>query len=429
MTEPSPPSARSTWVTTIIVSALALAAFAYRDSLVRWFAGTPNTPPAHEHAASGSGAPNPTHHYTCSMHPSVNQTTPGKCPICGMDLTPVTQAQQVEAIVTIPTGRRQLIGVRTSAVTEGPMAQSLRAVGRLAYDESKVTEISLKVRGWIVKLHVANTGQRVQRGEPLFTLYSPDLLSAQQDFLLATREPPAALAGMRNAALAQSARQRLRLLDVSEAQIDEIARRGQPLEHITFTARDSGFVIEKDVVEGAAVEPGTRLYRIASLDKVWIEADIYEADFARVRVGQQASVTLDYLPGRTYEARVGYVYPYLNAEARTGRVRLELANRKLELRPGMYANVSLHADLGSKLQVPTSAIVYTGPRRLVFVDLGEGRFEPREVQVGAEADGMYEVLSGLTAGEQVATSGVFLIAAEARIRTATTYWDTHAGAH
>jgi Cu(I)/Ag(I) efflux system membrane fusion protein len=210
---------------------------------------------------------------------------------------------------------------------------------------------------------------------------------------------------------------------MSDAQIDEIAQRGQPLENVAFSARESGFVIEKDVVEGATVEPGMRLYRIASLDKIWIEADVYEADFTRVRVGQKASVTLDYLPGKTYEARVAYVYPYLNAETRTGRVRLELVNRKFELRPGMYANVQLDSDLGPRLQIPASAIVYTGPRRLVFVDLGDGRFRPQEVKVGAQSNGMSEVLSGLKAGEQVAVSGVFLIAAEARISTAGQYWE------
>lgn len=375
-------------------------------------------------------ASNGVDHYTCSMHPSVHQHTPGKCPICGMDLVPVTKEQQRLGVVTIPPARQQLIGVRTSPVVQAKMVQSLRAVGRLAYDESKLTDVNLKVRGWIVKLFVTNTGQRVERGQPLFTLYSPELYNAQQDFLLATRSSVGGVADGQghNSGFAQAARQRLRLLDLSDAQIDEIAQRNQPLENVPFTARESGFVIEKDVVEGASVEPGMRLYRIASLDKVWIEADVYEADFARVRVGQQASVTLEYLPGRSYQARVAYVYPYLNAEARTGRVRLELINRKLELRPGMYANVQLQSDLGTKLQVPASAIVYTGPRRLVFVDLGEGRFRPQEVTVGAESQGMYEVISGLQAGDVVARSGVFLIAAEARISTAAKYWEsTEAG--
>jgi Cu(I)/Ag(I) efflux system membrane fusion protein len=438
---------RSKIVTGVILAALAVTLLVFREPLISWFSGQPLDAASRaaqsteasrlptSKASSGNTASDlaadEIDHYTCPMHTSVHQNKPGKCPICGMTLVPVTKEQQRQGVVAIPPARQQLIGVRTQKVMESKMVQSLRAVGRLAYDESKLTDVNLKLRGWIVKLMVTNTGQRVQKGQTLFTLYSPELYNAQQDFLLAMRGQATAAASFgpsRGDGLAKAARQRLRLLDLSDAQIDEIAQRGQPLENVAFTARESGFVIEKNVVEGASVEPGMRLYRIASLNKVWIEADIYEADFARVRVGQKASVTLDYLPGRTYEASVTYVYPYLNPEARTGRVRLELANKNLELRPGMYASVQLRTDLGSRLQVPSSAIVYTGPRRLVFVDLGEGRFRPQEVEVGAEADGMHEVLSGLHAGDVVAISGVFLIAAEARISTAAKYWDsTEAG--
>lgn len=393
----------------VIVAAL----FVFRAPVLRWFGFGPAEAPA------ADGGDDTVDHYTCSMHPSVHQHIPGTCPICGMALIPVKKEQQQQGAVTIPLARQQLIGVRTSPVIEADMVQSLRALGRLAYDESTLSDVSLKVRGWIVKLLVNNTGQHVQKGQTLFTLYSPELYSAQQDFILASRGQSAG----RAMDLTQAARQRLRLLDLSDSQIDEIARRGQPLEQIPFNARDSGFVVEKDVVEGAAVEPGMRLYRIASLAKVWIEADVFEADLARVSVGEKASVTLDYVPGKTYEARVAYVYPSVNPETRTGRVRLELANRSLELRPGMYANVQLTSNLGPRLQVPAAAIVYTGPRRLVFVDLGEGRFRPQEISIGAQAGDMVEVLSGLHAGDVVAVSGVFLIAAEARITTAAPYWE------
>lgn len=368
-------------------------------------------------------------HYTCSMHPSVNQPGPGTCPICGMNLIPVTKEQQQQGVVTIDEARRQLIGVRTAPVVEGPMRLRFRAVGLVAYDESSLADVSLKVRGWITKLYVNETGQRVARGQPLFLLYSPELFNAEQDFLLATRGATATAMrteqpdGGRVEALGTAARERLRLLGLDDAQIDDLAKKGAPSESVAFHAPASGFVIEKNVVEGASVEVGTRLYRIAALNKVWIEADVYEADLAHVRVGQHAAVTLDYLPGRSYDAKVAYVYPYLDAKARTGRVRIELANKGLDLRPGMFANVVLAEDLGRRVQVPASAVVYTGPRRLVFVDLGQGRFRPQEVHVGSESDGMYEVLEGLCAGDVVATSGVFLIAAEARIRTASKYWE------
>ena len=343
-------------------------------------------------APAASAASGEIEHYTCSMHPSVHQNGPGKCPICGMDLIPVTKAQQEQGVVTIDEARRQLIGVRTAPVVLAPMRSSFRAVGHVTYDESALTDVNLRVRGWITTLQVDRTGQRVARGQTLFTLYSPELYNAQQDFLLATNGAAGSASpdgGSRVEGLGRAARQRLRLL-------------------------------------GMSVEPGARLYRIAALGKVWIEADVYEADLANVRVGQRADVTLDYLPGRSYEAKIAYVYPYVDPKARTGRVRIEIGNKDLDLRPGMYASVELGADTGKRVQVPSAAVVYTGPRRLVFIDLGEGRFKPQEIQVGTEANGMYEVLAGLQPGDLVATSGVFLIAAEARISTAAKYWESSA---
>ncbi len=380
-----------------------------------------------------SSTPGEIDHYTCSMHPSVNQHSPGKCPICGMDTIAVTKEQQEQGVVMIDAVRRQLIGVRTGQVIEGPMKQTFRAVGVVAYDEAALADVNLKVRGWITKLFVNKTGERVTKGQTLFLMYSPELYNAEQDFLLATRGAPASTslgtsdssdAGpSRIDGLARAARQRLHLLGLADSEIDAVAKSGAPHESVPIAAPASGFVIEKNVVEGALIDPGMRLYRIAALNKVWVEADVYEGDFANVRVGQTAVVTLDYLPDQKYDARVAYVYPYLDTKTRTGRVRIELANKDLELHPGMYANVELTTDLGRRTQVPAAAVVYTGPRRLVFVDLGEGRFLPKEVKLGTEADGMVEVLSGLAAGDVVATSGVFLIAAEARISTAAKYWD------
>ena len=265
-------------------------------------------------------------------------------------------------------------------------------------------------------------------------MYSPEIYNAEQDYLLATRGAsvsPTVGSGEASDAgpnrvegLARAARQKLHLLGVGESAIDDLAKRGMPHESVPMAAPASGFVTEKNVVDGASVDPGMRLYRIAAINKVWVEAEVYEADFTHVHVGQAAAVTLDYLPGQEYDARVAYVYPYLDAKTRTGRVRIELGNKRLDLRPGMYANVALTRDLGRKIQVPVAAVVYTGPRRLVFVDLGDGRFLPKEVTLGAEANGKYEVLSGLVPGEVVATSGTFLIAAEARISTAAKYWES-----
>jgi Cu(I)/Ag(I) efflux system membrane fusion protein len=388
-------------------------------------------------AEAGAGAGNPVppssisgiDHYTCSMHPSVKQSEPGTCPVCGMNLVPVTKQQQEQGVVMIDDTRRQLIGVRTEPVVRGPMRQTFRAVGHVAYDESTLADVTLKVHGWITKLYVNATGQRVARGQTLFTMYSPELYNAEQDFLLATgpsADPAAASdsGSARGEAFRRASRQRLHLLGLTDAQIDSIRASGKPSEDLAIPSPASGFVIEKNVVEGASVDAGMRLYRVAALNKVWVEADVFETDLARVRAGDSATVTLDYLPGHSYSAKVATLYPSLDPTTRTGRVRLELANKGLELLPGMYANVELESDLGERVQVPSAAVVYTGPRRLVFVDLGGGRFKPTEVQVGAQSDGRYEVLSGLSAGDQVATSGVFLIAAEARISTASKYWDS-----
>jgi Cu(I)/Ag(I) efflux system membrane fusion protein len=406
-------------------AALVIAAVVFRSELVAWFSGERAASAPVAGAADSHGDID---HYTCPMHPSVKQAGPGKCPLCGMTLVPVTKAQQAEGVVVIDQARRQLIGVRTDSVKEGPLRRSLRAVGRVTVDESSLTDVTLKVPGFISKLFVSQTGQRVQAGQPLFELFSPELFGAQQDFLLASQAgatgpgAPGTPAG-RVELLARAGRQRLQLLGLTDAQIDALEKSGTPSQNLTFPSPASGFVLEKDVVQGARVEAGMRLYRIAKLDRVWVEADVYEADLPYVRVGQSASVSLDYLPGRAYEAKVSYVYPLLDPAARTGRVRVELANKKFELRPGMYASVTLATDAEPRLQVPTTAVVYTGPRRLVFVELGEGRFRPQEVRIGTEADGMYEVLEGLAPGDRVATSGVFLIAAEARISTAAKYWE------
>ncbi|HEX8441708.1 efflux RND transporter periplasmic adaptor subunit [Archangium sp.] len=378
-----------------------------------------------EAAAKPAPVPGEVAHYTCPMHPSVKQKEAGKCPICGMDLTPVTREELESGVVLIDSLRRQRIGVKTAPVKVGPMDLSVRALGRVTYDETALVDVTLKLDGFIHKLHVDATGQPVKRGEALFTLYSPELYAAQQEYLLALRSQVAAKdsgAPERADSLVHASRKRLELWGLTQAQLDGIARRGEPIENLPFLAPASGYVLEKTVVEGAAVRAGDRLYRIAPLDKVWVEADVYEADLPRVKVGQEVEVTLPYLPGKTFKGRVGYLYPTLQASTRTGRLRVELRNPALELKPDMYAEVKLKVEGGARLQVPESAVLYTGPRRLVFVDLGEGRMAPREVKLGVHAGEAYEVLEGLKAGEVVVTSGNFLVAAESRIRSAADHW-------
>lgn len=364
-------------------------------------------------------------HYTCSMHPSVEQEAPGTCPICSMGLVPVTREELETGVIRVDAERRQEIGVRTSTVEVRPVTVTVRAVATVTYDETRFTEVTLKNRGWIERLLVEETGQPVRRGQPLFTFYSPELLAAQEELLavLASREAARQSgAPTRSDYLVEAARRRLSLWDLSSEQIDEIARTGQAIRDLPVFSPASGHVVEKNVVEGAAVRPGETLYRIANLDALWLEAELYEAELPLVEVGQEAEVSFPYLPGRSFRGRVAFVYPYLDRASRTGRVRIELPNAKLELKPDMYADVTLEASRGERTVVPEEAVIYAGPRRLVFLDLGEGRLEPRTVEIGVKSGDVYEVLSGLEPGDVVVTSGNFLVAAESRLKSATEKW-------
>ncbi len=230
-------------------------------------------------------------------------------------------------------------------------------------------------------------------------------------------------AGGESSPLARAARQRLRLWGMSDAQIAQLERRGEPMQKVPFLSPASGFVIEKNVVEGAGVEPGARLYRIAPLNRVWIEAELFEHDFPLVARGQRAVISLPMLPGESFHGEVDYVYPSLDPATRTGRARIVLPNLERTLRPEMFADVAIRVDRGERLQVPEEAVVYTGPRRLVFVDVGDERLEPREVKLGLKSNGSFEVLGGLMEGEVVVTSGNFLVAAESRLRGSGQVWD------
>jgi Cu(I)/Ag(I) efflux system membrane fusion protein len=370
-----------------------------------------------EGASSGSGGD--IAYYTCSMHPSVHAHEPGKCPVCSMELHPVTKADEQSGVVELDDARRAAIGVRTEKAVKAPMTVDIKAVGKLTYDESRLHDVVLKVGGYISDLRVTATGQPVTKGEPLFQIYSPDIYAAEQDFLLARQSRDALGKGDD---LVRAAETKLTLLGLTTDQIAQLAKNGQPIEKLAFAAPASGYVIEKDVVDGAAVKAGDRIFRIAALDKIWVEADVFEPDLARIANGQTASIALSYVPGKTFDGKVTFIYPYLDPGTRTGRVRIELPNTGLELKPDMYADVMFHLDLGSRLQIPSSAILYAGPRKVVLVDLGGGKIAPREVQIGAQSGDRAEVVSGLTEGDAVVTSGNFLIAAESRIRASGTFW-------
>lgn len=371
-------------------------------------------------------------YWTCAMHPSVRQDGPGECPICSMTLLPVTREDASSGILRIDEARQRRIGVRTGRATIRPMQLSIRAVGRTTYDEAKVRDVTLKLAGWIEKLYVNQTGQPVRRGQPMLSIYSPELYAAQQEYLLAIRSRHAAQhtgAPDRADYLVRAARERLRLWDLSAAQIDQIERTQKPVEHMPILSPVSGYVVEKNVFEGAAVVPGQMLFRVADLSTIWVEADVYEADLGAVRVGQRAKVTMSYMPGRELEGTISYVYPWLDPSTRTGKVRIELPNPNHELKPEMYANVHLVSDRGMQLMVPESSVIQTGPRQLVFVDLGDGRFEPRPIRAGGRSDGWIEVLEGLREGDRVVTAANFMISSESRIRSAEQSWSGEGGDH
>jgi membrane fusion protein, copper/silver efflux system len=364
-------------------------------------------------------------YYTCPMHPSIRSQTPGQCPICGMTLVAVTQEELRTGTITLTAERRQEIGVRTAPAERKPIHKTLRAVGRVAYDETRLAEVSTKIGGWIGRLYADATGMKVNRGSPLFTIYSPELYSAQEEYLTALRSQAAARqspAPDRADYLVEAARNRLRLLDVSEKQLEQIAAAGKPIKDLPFLSPVTGYVIEKNVVAGASIEPKAVLFRIANLDRIWIEAEFYSSELELVKLGAMAIITFPYLPGQQIAGAVSYVYPYLDPTSRTGRVRIELKNPGLELKPDMYANVELSVDLGERLVVPKTAVLPAGDRTFVFLDLGEGRLRPQRVQTGVEADENVEIVSGLNPGDSIVTSGNFLIAAESRLKTALEQW-------
>jgi membrane fusion protein, copper/silver efflux system len=328
------------------------------------------------------------------------------------------QAEDIPAnAIMVDSRRRQLIGVKTGEVAYRDLTRTIRAVGRVIYDERRLSDVSLRFNAWIGELYADYVGERVNKGEVLFTAYGPELLSAQREYLEVLRSR----SGQTNG-LTEAARKRLLLLDMTPSQIEELERRGEPLDYVPITAPHSGTVIAKQVVKGTANPAGTTLMRIADLSKVWVEAEVYEGEVPLVEEGMPAVVTLPYLPGRVFKARVDYVYPYLEGMTRTGRVRLTLDNSEGRLKPDMYAEVKLKADLGRRLMVPEEAVLFAGESRIVFEDFGGGRLAPRKVRTGARNEGYIEILEGLEADDKVVTSGNFLIASETRLKTGIEQW-------
>ncbi len=402
--------------------------------------------------------------YTCGMHPQVIQDHPGNCPICGMKLTPIRKqggagvaagerkikfyqstmnpgetspqpgkdsmgmamvpvyeddaAAADLGTIAIDPVTMQDMGIRTGSVTQGPLRRTIRTVGVVDLDESAVADVTTKFKGWAEKLYVNATGQLVMRGDPLFEIYSPELYSAQTEYLLAlasTSQPDAGLD-----ALKTSARLKLKFWDISDEQIAELEKTRTPKKTLRVTAPIDGFVLEKMIVEGQMVDSGMKLYQIADLGLVWVQSQIYEQDLPFIKLGQEATVSLSYLSDRKFRGRVTYIYPTVDEKTRTVKVRMEFHNPGYFLKPGMFASVEVVAELSpSTLLVPDMAVLRSGERNTVFVALDGGKFEPRTVTLGPRAEGnFYQVLSGLEAGERVVTSGQFMLDSESQLREA-----------
>jgi Cu(I)/Ag(I) efflux system membrane fusion protein len=333
------------------------------------------------------------------------------------------EAPQVE----ISSQQRQLIGVKTVKVSLKPIQKVIRTVGRIEADERKQTTINTKIEGWIEKLHVDYTGRYVKKGEPLVEIYSPELLATQQEFLGVLKwaaqpgdkkedDTLGLMLAKDAAASLDAARQRLRLWDISDAQIKQIEQTGKPVRTLTLHSPVSGFVTQKMAVQGMKVMPGEKLFDIADLSTLWIIADIYEYELPFVKVGQPARITLSYFPGKELSSKIDYIYPTISADTRTAKIRLTLPNPGGQLKPQMFTNVEIRISLGKKLVIPESAVIDTGTSQVVYVDKGEGAFEPREVELGLRADGAVEVLRGIKAGEKVVSSANFLIDSEAQLK-------------
>lgn len=373
--------------------------------------------------------------YTCGMHPFIIQDEPGLCPICNMQLTPLKGGSQEQGgvlaggatgTVSIDPVTSQNMGVRTEPVRRAALARTIRTVGLVAFDEPRQYSVNSKSDGWVERLHVNQEGQPVKKGQPLLEIYSPELVAAQHEYLLALRGyqrladstlPQVAENARR---LLDASRTRLRYWDISDKQITALEQSGEARKTLTLYSPQGGVVTMKKVLEGMRIMAGEELLQIADLSRVWVNADIYEYELPWVKVGQTARVELPFASEQALSGKITYIYPFVQNETRTVKARIEFPNPGLALKPEMYANVLIDtAAVADALAVPENAVLKSGKGQTVFVALGEGKFEPRAVVTGVTNDaGLVQILSGLKDGEQVVTSAQFMLDSESKLREA-----------
>jgi len=335
-----------------------------------------------------------------------------RCSTCG------GTGADVPGTVRVDSARRQLIGITTGRVKQKKLRVTIRAAGSVTYDETQLSDVALKFGGWIGELYANTVGKPVKKGQPLFTVYSPELLTAQEEYLETHRRVLAKGSKHR----INAARRRLRLWDISEDQIKALEKRGKAQEYMSILAPANGVVIDKQIVAGSAFRAGQQILRIADLSRVWVEAQVYDYELPLIKAGMKAKVVLPELQDREYPANVDFIYPFMEGDTRTARVRVVLDNSDGFLRPDMYAHIHLKAKLGKRLVVPESAVLYSGQSRVVFLDLGDGRLAPRKIKTGQRSRKWIEVLQGLKEGDEVVTSGNFLVAAESKLKAGVESW-------
>lgn len=367
-------------------------------------------------------------YWVSPMDPGYVSDKPGKAP-CGMDMIPVYETEgeaAAEGTIAVDPNTLQSMGVRTAKAEVRPLTRTIRAVGIVNYDEKKLAVVTTKISGWVDRLYAKATGEPIRKGQPLISIYSPDLVSTQREYLLALKNlktlekspyPEVKESAQR---LAEASRRRLEYWDISRRQIEALEKTGEVKKDLILTSPVTGTVIKRMVTEGQMVQAGMPLMEVVDLTTVWVDAQVYEYELPWVKVGQHAEMTLAYIPGETLHAKVQYLYPYLSGTTRTAKVRLALPNPGIRLKPEMYGQVYIHAPLAEPtVAVPTEAILDSGEKQMVFIALGKGRFEPRQVKVGVEGDdGWRQITEGLKGGEEIVTSAQFLLDSESRIREA-----------
>lgn len=341
--------------------------------------------------------------------------------------TESASSEEEPPTVEIPVEKQQLMGVKTMVVEPKQVQKSIRTVGRIEYDEKRIVTVNTKFEGWIERLYVDYTGRYVEKGEPIAAIYSPELFATQMEYINLLRwvKPDHdsdkrgdiySMLSKDAEAIIEAARQRLRLWDLTEEQINSIEKTGRPVKTITVYSPTGGYVLEKPVIQGMRIMPGGKLIDIVDLSTVWIIADVYEYELPLIDIGQEAEISLSYIPGKTFRSKIEFIYPSLSGETRTARIRFSIPNKEGLLKPQMFTDVTIKRNLGKRLIIPEDAVIDTGTRQIVYVDKGDGYFEPRQILPGLRADGSVEVLKGLKPGERIAISGNFLIDSEARLK-------------